>query len=834
VRIDLTQVSARARNIVMSLAVAAAAASFAPAAAQGNKAGETGYARIERACAAPHAGEATCFALARHRVAASEAGTPGVHPFALRTGAATSGPAGGLTPAQLASAYGYDPSSGGSGQTVAIVDAFDDPNIEADLAAFDTEYKLAACSEADKCFKKVGQTGLTTALPAADKEGWSVEISLDVEAVHATCPGCKVLLVEANNPEFTNLAAATNKAVELGATEVSNSYGGAEAKVPAAEAAYNHPGVVIAASTGDQGWDSWTYFNEGIVPPTPPRPNIPATLPTVVSVGGTSLTLNVSEKRSAETVWNGNGPNDSSEFIEGAAGGGCSTLYTAQPWQQSAPGYPAAGCAGKRLNADVSAVADPLTGFDIFDSFNCGSRCEAIRNGKSWLTIGGTSLSAPLISAMYGLAGGAKGVSYPALTLYGHLGGAGVFDVTKGGNGYCDDEGAACGENARVAKLAEKFPELAGVKLDCEGTTACNAAVGFDGPTGVGAPASLSLFEPLLPAAAITLPVNLVTGVPLVFGAAGSTDPYPGGTTGASYAWTFGDGGTGSGLTPSHTYSAPGKFPVTLTVTDGYGFKSVPKTTEITVTERSVKEIEEEAAAKHKAEEEAAAKHKAEEEAAAKHKAEEEAAAKHKAEEEAAAKHKAEEEAAAKHKAEEEAAAKHKAEEEAGRKAGEETARKVAEEVAARTRAAEEAARSAAETHSTGTGGSTGIASFTVTNPDATLAGTSMQAAANGAFTLKITCPAGETSCEGTVTVQTAGAVVASAKARVLSVATGTFKVAGGKVATIKLHLSRKARSLLARKHTLRVRVTIASHDPSGSSHTSRALATLRASGKHH
>jgi PKD repeat protein len=812
---DLKRARARARSIIVPAALAAAAVSSAPAVAQGDKAFETGYARIERACPAPHAGEATCFALVRHPVAASEAGTPGVHPFALRTGAASSGPAGGLTPAQLASAYGYDPSSGGGGQTVAIVDAFDDPNIEADLAAFDAEYKLAACTEANKCFKKVGQTGLRTALPAADKEGWSVEISLDVEAVHATCPDCKVLLVEANNPEFTNLAEATNKAVELGATEVSNSYGGAEAKVPAAEAAYNHPGVVITASTGDQGWDSWTDFNENFAPPAPPRPDIPATLPTVVSVGGTSLKLNASEKRSAETVWNGNGPNDSSEFIEGAAGGGCSTLYTAQLWQQSAPGYPAAGCAGKRLNADVSAVADPLTGFDIFDSFNCGSVCEPIRNGKSWLTIGGTSLSAPLISAMYGLAGGAKGVNYPALTLYGHLGGAGVFDVTKGGNGYCDDEGKACGENARVEKLAKEFPVLAGVKLDCEGTTACNAAIGFDGPTGVGAPASLGLFEPLLPTAAITLPATLVTDVPLAFGAAGSTDPYPGGTTGAIYSWTFGDGGSGSGLTPSHTYTAPGKFPVTLTVTDGYGFKSVPKTIELTVTERTVKEIEEEAA-----------KHKAEEEEAAKHKAEEEAAAKHKAEEEAAAKHKAEEEAAAKHKAEEEAAAKHKAEEAAVRK-------KAEEEAATAARASEEAARKAAEALIPGAG-SIGVAGFKeLANPDATLSGSTLRAGGNGSFTVAIRCPAGETSCEGIVTVRTAGAVVASARARVLTLASGAFKVPGGKTVTVRLHLNRKARALLARRHTLRVQVTIASRDPAGASHTGVANASLRAPAKH-
>jgi hypothetical protein len=787
VGIDLRQARAGARNIIVPLALAAAAASFAPAVAQANKSVETGYARIERACPAPHVGEATCFALVRHRVAASEAGRPGVHPFALRTGAASSGPAGGLTPAQLASAYGYEPSTGGNGQTVAIVDAFDDPNIEADLAAFDTEYHLAACTEANKCFKKVGQTGLTTALPAADKTGWSVEIALDVEAVHATCPGCEILLVEANNPEFTNLAKATNKAVELGATEVSNSYGGAETKVPAAEAAYNHPGVVITAATGDLGWDSWSEFNEGFPPPAPPRPNIPSTLPTVVSVGGTSLQLNASEKRSAETVWNGNGPNDSSEFIEGAAGGGCSTLYTAQLWQQSTPGYSAAGCAGKRLNADVSAVADPLTGFDIFDTYNCGSVCEQFRNGKSWLTIGGTSLSTPLISAMYGLAGGAKGVNYPALTLYGHLGGADVFDVTKGGNGYCDDEGKACGVNAQVEELAEEFPELAGVKLDCEGTTACNAAIGFDGPTGVGTPASLSLFEPLLPTASITLPATLVTGVPLAFSAAGSADPYPGGTTGASYGWTFGDGGSGSGLTPSHTYTAPGKFSVTLTVTDGYGFKSVPKTTEITVTELTAKEEE---AAKHKAEEEAAAKHKAEEEAAAKHKAEEEAAAKHKAEEEAAA----------------------------------------------AARASEEAARKAAEALVPGVGsvGSVGVAGFkALANPDATLSGSSLRAGANGAFTVKISCPAGESTCEGTITVQTASAVVASARARVLTLAAGSFKIPGGKTVPVQLRLSRKGRLLLARKQTLRVRVKIAAHDPTGASHTGAATASLRAAKKH-
>ena len=797
VRMDLTQARLRARSTKALIALLAATGLAALTPLCAPAAAETGFARIEPACPAPQPGEASCFALVRHRVAASEARKPGVHPFALRTGAASSGPAGGLAPAQLASAYGYDPSSGGSGQTVGIVDAFDDPNIESDLKEFDVEYGLPACTEANGCFKKVGQTGKTTSLPAADKTGWSVEISLDVETVHAACPSCHILLVEAENTFFSNLGASVKKAVELGATEVSNSYGGPERSgvkpSPTEIGDYDHPGVVIAAATGDFGYDWWT----GPLP-DPETANVPSTLRSVVAVGGTTLTLDSKGRRASETVWNGNGELNEGEFSEGASGGGCSIFFEAPLWQRDVPGFGATGCGAERLAADVAAVADPLTGFDIFDTYNCGLECEHFKQGANWVTIGGTSLSTPLISALYGLAGGGAGVSYPALTLYGHLGDSSLFDVTEGGNGYCDDGGLPCGVN-----------EAFGERLDCEGTTACNAAKGFDGPSGVGTPASLALFKPLLPTAAITLPTKLVSGTPLTFSAAGSSDPYPGGAVGISYSWTFSDGGGASGITAGHTYSAPGKFTVTLTVTDGYGFKSAPRTVELAVTERTAKEIKEE--------EEEAAKHKAEEEA--KHKAEEEAA-KHKAEEEA--KHKAEEEAA-KHKAEE--AAKHKAEEEA--------ARKVVEEAAARVKAAEEAARSAAGSHPPGTG-STGIASFTAANPAATLAGTSLQATANGTFTVKISCPAGETSCEGTVTVQTAGAVVASARARVLTLAVGHFKVAGGKMVTVKLRLNAKAVRLLGRKHTLRVRVTIASHDPAGASHTGGATASLRAPKKHH
>ena len=156
-------------------------------------------------------------------------------------------------------------------------------------------------------------------------------------------------------------------------------------------------------------------------------PDTPATLPSVVAVGGTSLQLNSDGTRASETVWNGNGPGDavglSRRRAKGATGGGCSTLFTAPLWQQSAPGFAAAGCGTKRLAADVAAVGDPDTGFDVFDTYNCGPECKAygIGSGSGWVTLGGTSLSTPLISSLYALAGGAGGVSDPALTLYGHL-----------------------------------------------------------------------------------------------------------------------------------------------------------------------------------------------------------------------------------------------------------------------------------------------------------------------------------------------------------------------------------------------------------------------------
>ena len=753
----------------------------------------TRHAQIRAICQRPAPGHAACTALLRTPVAAAApaAASAAATTYTVNDGAASSGPAGGLTPEQLASAYSYDPSSGGDGQTVAIVDAFDDPKIEADLAEFDAHYGLASCTNANGCFAKVGQTGSPESLPPPDTTGWSVEISLDVETVHAVCPNCRVLLVEADDSSYQNLAAAVDEAVSMGATEVSNSYAGPETGQGAAEqAAYNHAGVVIAAASGDDGYDDWDLVNARKAPAE--MPDTPATLPSVVAVGGTSLQLNSDGTRAAETVWNGNGPGDavglSRRRAVGATGGGCSTLFSAPLWQQSAAGFDAAGCGAKRLAADVAAVGDPDTGFDIFDTYNCGSECKAygIGRGTGWVTLGGTSLSTPLISSLYALAGGADGVSYPSLTLYGHLSDpSALFDVTEGGSGFCDGE-----------PQGECDPPPRFGHVDCEGTSACNATAGLDGPSGVGTPNGLGAFKPLFPTAVITAPSTTVAGARASFSAGASSDPYPGGSI-TRFVWQWGDGTAGSdggSPTSTHTFLAPGSYPVTLAVTDNYGLTSTTVTKSVLV---SAATSEEEAARQR--EEEAARKR------------EEEAARQR--EQEAARKR---EEVAGQR---EEAAAKGLQEEERAN--------------AARKREAEKAPLTAnlqevAAFH----------AAVAAAVPDAELASTSLVADSSGRVILEISCPARESTCAGTVTLRTLGAGSAgerpSGRAAILTLAKGSFTVLGGTSKKLTLRLSDKARTLLARTRALRVRATIAAHDPAGASHTSQKTATLRVAKRKH
>jgi hypothetical protein len=246
-------------------------------------------------------------------------------------------------------------------------------------------------------------------------------------------------------------------------------------------------------------------------------------------------------------------------------------VVTAPGWQQKVPGWSTTTCGTKRLAADVSAVADAYTGYDIYDSYNGAS---------GWATYGGTSLASPVIAAIWALAGGAGGVSYPALTLYGHLvsGTAHPYDVVAGGNGFCGSASAVT-----CASAFGESPNLFGAgQLDCAflansatlaaGTGQCRAKVGYDGPSGVGTPTGLSMFTPLAPTAAITVPATVTHAVAAQFSGSASTDPFPGGKI-TSYTWTWGDGTTSTSTTATatHTFAAAGTFSVKLVVKDSYG-----------------------------------------------------------------------------------------------------------------------------------------------------------------------------------------------------------------------------------------------------------------------
>ena len=561
------------------------------------------YAVVKRVCNSAPAGQYRCMAL---RLVDVPKGTPGAVAYRVPAGAAvaarTTGPAGGLTPSALASAYGYDPTLAiGRTQTVAIVDAFDDPHALADLNTFDRHYGLP--TETTKSFRKVNQYGKAARLPAADK-GWSTEIALDIETVRSVCNACRIVLVEANQPYPSDLAQAVNTAARLGATEISNSYGGPERRNSpdprAIRGAYNHPGIVITASTGDDGWFGWDIANARYASYS--GPNTPSSYPTVVAVGGTKLALNADGTRQSERVWNGNGVDDKPGWPKhvpyGASGGGCSWNYAAKPFQAGVAGYAQTGCGSRRLAGDVAALADPRPGFDVYSTYG----------GNGWLRVGGTSLSSPLIAAMWALAGGSAGVAYPAETLYKNSAQTptSVYDVTVGGNSFCGGDSAANCSAAVRSMIGPKTGNPNNLTsrngrlglLDCgyaynqsESTkaanTQCNAVPGYDGPSGVGAPIGLSLFVAMQPSVTMRAPRLLKVKVAESFSATNFRDPIPGSAL-ASYTWNWGDGTTTTPNPPTtqtvqHTYGRKGTYRITLTALDTTGKSSAPVTRKYTL-----------------------------------------------------------------------------------------------------------------------------------------------------------------------------------------------------------------------------------------------------------
>ena len=264
----------------------------------------------------------------------------------------------GFQPADLQAAYHLPAAQ--SGQTVAIVDAYDNPTAELDLAVYRSTFGLPECSTANGCFRKVNQSGQTT-YPVANA-AWGKEIALDVQMVSAACPNCKILLVEANSASLDDLAAAVDEAVALGAHVVSNSYAAPEwADEVKLESHFNHPGVAITVASGDSGVGA-TY---------------PASSAYVTAVGGTILTGS-NGAYTENSGWKNSGR-------------GCSQYIAKPAWQNK--WY----CRNRATN-DAAAVADQASGVAVYDSF----ADPGMQHG--WSVVGGTSVGAPLVAAAYALA----------------------------------------------------------------------------------------------------------------------------------------------------------------------------------------------------------------------------------------------------------------------------------------------------------------------------------------------------------------------------------------------------------------------------------------------
>jgi subtilase family serine protease len=391
-----------------------------------------------QACAAPNvAGMARCHAHivtdSTGRLLPMLARFRGVRPSA--SAAVSGGP---YWASQIRAAYGIT-GTGAPGTVVAIVDAYGYPNAASDLATYRSSTTdngislpaLASCASfpaATPCLRIVNETGGAN-LPRSNA-GWDEEQALDLDMVSAMCPNCSILLVEASSASYRDLGAAENTAARLGALSIGNSYGGGEAGTTSYNTYYTHPGVNITASAGDSGY--------GVA--------FPASSPNVIAVGGTSLVYGSGPR--AETVWSG-------------SGSGCSAVYAQPSWQQSSNSNMAnnTGCSRRVMN-DVSAVADPDTGVVVYMNIRPYS--------PGYYIFGGTSVSAQIISGIYGERGLAAPSTPTLYTIPFPYGASGVpavlNDVTSGSDGRCSP------------------------------AYFCTAEAGYDGPTGLGTPIGDSAF----------------------------------------------------------------------------------------------------------------------------------------------------------------------------------------------------------------------------------------------------------------------------------------------------------------------------------------------------
>jgi MYXO-CTERM domain-containing protein len=399
----------------------------------------------------------------------------------------------GFGPADLTAAYALDATLKPTA-IIAIVDAFGYVNAESDLAAYRTKYALPACTVASGCLTIVNQEGKTTPLPSAPPAGddWTVETALDLDMASAACPSCKLLLVQANDDTSDGLMIAQAAAAGLGASVISNSWGGPEstASLGSTQEKFFQLGkpVTIFVAAGDAGYDDGGS-----------GPDYPSVSAFVIAVGGTSLVKSAAggTRGWSETAW------ATSTKAAGAGGSSCS-ISIPKPTYQSALNTQCTF----RAAADLAAVGDPATGVAVYN-----------KNAGGFIVVGGTSASSPFVAGVFALYGkGGAAPSYP----YSNTGA--FFDVLTGSNGTC-------------------------------GNILCNATKGWDGPTGVGTPngAMFMTAAPDMATAPVDMamaPPDLAQPVVSTGGGGGSTAT-GGGSSGSGGGSTSGNGATSGGTSTS-------------------------------------------------------------------------------------------------------------------------------------------------------------------------------------------------------------------------------------------------------------------------------------------
>ena len=336
----------------------------------------------------------------------------------------------GYFPAQMRAAYRFNAiPNQGQGVTVGIVDACDDPNIEADLGVFSTQFNLPQCTRGSGCLTVISQPNLCS----GHQGNWALEQSLDVQWVHAMAPLAKIVLVQSSQPD-DSLFMGVQQAVGAGASVVSMSWGGGEfdGEQSYDTTYFSQPNITYLASTGDSGCGA----------------QYPAASPNVVAVGGTTLTLISAAPPSTPL-----GTNYGSESAWSGSGGGISAFETEPQYQMGVQNT------GFRTVPDVALNANPSTGVPVYDSYD----------SRQWIKVGGTSLSAPVWGAFFGIVNSTRGAPIQQAL-------ADVYAVYKSAQYAADFHDVSTGSSGGV----------------------CIAGVGYDFVTGVGTPIANHLVTDLM------------------------------------------------------------------------------------------------------------------------------------------------------------------------------------------------------------------------------------------------------------------------------------------------------------------------------------------------